>query len=205
VVGTAPSTPDGSFRPQQNINGKGRMNTGATIVKVLDRLTDAMAFVAGIIIAFVMLLVSTSVILRQLSDNSLPWNIEISEYALLYACFLSAPWVMRLDAHVRVDFVVERLRRTSETACRCLERVSDGIVCLICLAMGYYGFAVAIDLWQRDVIVTSILNWPKAPLVVIIPIGLTVTLAQVIRRVVERERSKRTCAVAEESGEGVEE
>lgn len=171
-----------------------RMRDNAKVIRVLDWLTNAMAFVAGVIILFVTFLITASVISRILGGDGLPWTLEVTEYSLVYICFLSVPWILKQDAHVKVDFVVERIKKKSERAYANLQRITDLVMAVICIVMTVYGLRVAIGLWQRDVIITSILNWPKAPMVIIIPIGFLVMALQLVRVNTERERKRRARA-----------
>ncbi len=176
------------------------MNSNSKVVRVLDGITNMMAFLAGAVIFLVTLLITASVVSRIVGGDGLPWTLEITEYSLVYACFLAVPWVLKQDAHVRVDFVVERIRKRSEKAHANLQRVTDLVMAIICAVMTYYGIKVALSLWERNVIITSILNWPKAPMIAIIPIGFLVALAQLVRVSAERERNRRSAlrAAAEE-------
>ena len=80
-----------------------------TVIKWVDGIIDGMAAVAGLLLVFMMFSICYEVVLRYFLFSPLTWVTEISEYILLYATFLGAPWVLKKDAHVKVDIVLARL------------------------------------------------------------------------------------------------
>jgi TRAP-type C4-dicarboxylate transport system permease small subunit len=73
--------------------------------------------------------------------------IEAVEYAILAATFLSAPWVLYLGQHVRVDLVVSSL---SAAASRRVDIAVNVIGFAICVALLYYGARVAHEAYALD-------------------------------------------------------
>ncbi len=172
------------------------MRGNVKAIKALDWLANAMAFLAGVITLAVTFLITASVVSRITGGSGLPWVLELTEYALVYICFLSVPWILQQNGHVRVDFVLERIRKRSDAAYRYMQIVTDIAIAIICILMAVYGIKIVSSLWQRQVIISSILNWPKAPIIIIIPIGFIVMATQLVRVNIERERKRRLTAVA---------
>ena len=58
---------------------------------IFDYTLNALAFIAGLLLAFLMLSIAVEVILRFITGHSvLWWAVETSEYILLYFTFLAA-------------------------------------------------------------------------------------------------------------------
>lgn len=127
-----------------------------------------MASLAGILIIFIMLSVSVNVLMRYVLDKPLSWVIELNEYALLYITFLASAWVARKDAHVKVDIVMNWVGPKAKTV---LTLISALICFIVMVVIVIQGVEVAWDLFKRGVYNPTLLMFPKAPLVAIIPVG----------------------------------
>jgi len=136
--------------------------------RVFDSVTDAMARVCDLILMFLMLSVCADVVLRYFFNRPQAWIVEISEYLLLYITFLGAAWVLSKEGHVIVDIVITR--------------VSPKIRAFVYLVIFYFGSIETLDLFKRGVPNPSVLEFPKAPLVAVIPFGSFFFAVQFIRR-----------------------
>ena len=76
---------------------------------LFGKLTAALALVGSALLFAMMLMICADVGLRSLRVGSVPWANEVSEYILYAATFLSAPWLLRLGRHVRLDLVLRAL------------------------------------------------------------------------------------------------
>jgi TRAP-type C4-dicarboxylate transport system permease small subunit len=63
------------------------------------------------------LLIVADVGLRSLGAGSLQFVLEAVEYCLLLSAFFGAPWILKLDGHVTVDFLVQALPARAARAC----------------------------------------------------------------------------------------
>ena len=73
------------------------------LLRILDRIEDAMSFGAILLLAAITAAVCLEVFMRYVLNDPLVWVVEFSEYALLYICFLGTAWALREGNHVRVD------------------------------------------------------------------------------------------------------
>lgn len=109
------------------------------IFKSLDaafgRLYDAIGTLVGLVIAGFVIGISVDLFLRFVGLGTLAGVQEIIEYALFAGVFLTAPWLLRLGAHVRVDLLLSSLPRQ---ALLLLERAIDVLGCVICIAMAWF-------------------------------------------------------------------
>ena len=62
---------------------------------LFDRTMNAMAFLAGVILIFIMLSVCLEVILRDVFDAPQMWVTQVTECLLLYITFLGSAWLLR--------------------------------------------------------------------------------------------------------------
>lgn len=103
---------------------------------LFDRLLNALAWIAAAILAAATLAVGLDVLVRVTRLGSWPWVTEATEYGMMIATFLGAPWVLRESAHVKIDFVLERmnprLRRFADWAANLIGLV----ICAVVLGFG---------------------------------------------------------------------
>ena len=77
--------------------------------RALDRIENAMAAMAIMLLVGITCAVCLEVFMRYVVNQPLTWVVELSEYALLYICFLGTAWALRNDNHVKVDIVLNTL------------------------------------------------------------------------------------------------
>lgn len=142
---------------------------------VLTRVNGLLAFIAAIMIVFMMLAICYSTLVRFFWDASVPWVVEISSYLMLYITFLCIAWLQAQDGHVRIDLLTARLGVRGRA-------VLDVITSLGGVAVGLFlawkGALVTLDYFQRDVTVIGIVNTPQFLLIGIMPVGGILLLLQ---------------------------
>lgn len=163
---------------------RGRKTQGGVLMfviggHVVNRILDLCALVAGGIIAFTVLSISWGVFARYVLHSPVAWTLEINEYGLLFVTFLAAPWVLHHDKHVRVDLVLNSLK----------PRVRAGVMVwnsavgvVVSLLIAYYGTLVTIDLIERGVHNSTLLEVPKGPLVAVVPFSCLLLGVEFLRQ-----------------------
>ena len=106
------------------------------IIKWVDGIIDGMAAIAGLLLVFMMFSICYEVVLRYFLFSPLTWVTEISEYILLYATFLGAPWALKKEAHVKVDIVLARLGFKTQ---RIVNMATSLIGIGVCLVLVWFG------------------------------------------------------------------
>lgn len=156
--------------------------------RVFDFAIDKMARLGDVILMFLMLSVCADVILRYFFNRPQAWVAEISEYLLLYITFLGAAWVLKNEGHVIVDVLVAQVSPKTRAVCGVISSVIGTFVLLVIL---WFGTLETLDLFKRGVHNPSVLEFPKAPLVAIIPFGSLFFMIQFLRRTFGFLRSMR--------------
>ncbi|MEQ8348727.1 MAG: TRAP transporter small permease [Sneathiellaceae bacterium] len=116
------------------------------------RVYGVIGALVGISIGLFAVAISLDLILRLLGWGNLPGMQEIVEYVLYIGVFLAAPWVLRLNAHIRVDLLVGALPDGARVA---VERALDLAGIVICALLFWYGLrnllsAKAVGAMQYD-------------------------------------------------------
>lgn len=144
---------------------------------------------AALVILFTMGAVILEVVMRYLLQRPTSWVLEVVEWCQVWMTFLAAAWVLRKEAHVTMDMVSARLKPKPRAV---LGIVTSSLGALICLTMVWFGSQVVWDHFVRGVVQASVLRAPKAPLLLIIPVGFLLMFLQFLRRVRGLVRASRS-------------
>ena len=79
------------------------------IWSALDRAITAMMALGAAIIIIDMLAVSVDVILRYSIGFTYTGLFELTEYSLLWITFLATAWLLKINGHIRLDLILDRL------------------------------------------------------------------------------------------------
>ena len=151
-----------------------------------DRILGIFVALACIILALVMLSVCLEVFLRYFLNRPQVWVVELSEYALLYITFLGAAWVLKGDGHVTVDLFTSLMGSKSRAVCS----LASFIVCfMVSIILAVYGIRVTWDHFSQGIYNPTILEIPKAAILLVIPLGGITLLIQSIRGALKSLRS----------------
>jgi len=157
---------------------------------IFDRVISVFAFLAGILIAYAFLSVCLEVILRYFFHRPQVWVIETAEYSLLFITFLGTAWVLRNGGHVRVDVVLNQFKPQTQASINISTSIIGAIVCLV---LAWYTGQLAWDYFQRGVYTIKMLDFPKGPLLAVIPVGFFLLFIQFLRRTYGYLQGRRVC------------
>ena len=144
---------------------------------IFEFVISAFLFMSGVLLTLIMLAVCTDVVMRYLFNRPIFWVAELSEYSLLYITFLGTAWLLKQGGHVKIDLFTSRLAPKKRER---LAIVSGMIGIFISVVFTYYGFKVTWDLFVRGVFNPTLLEFPKGPLIAVIPIGFFLLLIQFV-------------------------
>ena len=147
---------------------------------IFVKLTGSLSFLAGVLLLFMTLSVSYTVITRYLHLNPPIWTIQVSEYILLWITFLATAWLLRKGGHVRIDAVVGRLSPKTQRILNIIVSIFGAVVCAV---IAWFGGQNTWDLLQRGIIDVKTIDVPKFALFSVIPLGSFLLLVQFIRNV----------------------
>ena len=145
---------------------------------VYDKVINFLMAISAVLIIFITLAVAADVLSRYIFNVTYVALFEISEYSLLWITFLGTPWIMRNNGHVRVDLVVSHLGKKQRT-------IMNFVASVICTLMLLLLFIISARLNLNDFLtnyaLTGILQPPKWPLEIIVPIGFLLLALQMLR------------------------
>lgn len=159
------------------------------VIKIFDRILDITAIIAGIIVIFLMISVSMEVILRYFFRHPTIWVTEIAGYGIVYIPFLVAAWVLKRDAHVRMDLVLSRLSPKNQCLLNAITFFAGAIICFI---LTYFG--VKATLYYVGHFTPTPLMMPKSLIIAVIFVGSFLLFVQFVRRAYGYMKSWTTAA-----------
>jgi C4-dicarboxylate transporter DctQ subunit len=154
------------------------MNLLRKALGAFDRTINFMAFLAGLLLGLLMLIVCYEVVMRYVFRAPSGWVVEICEYMLLYTTFLGTAWLLKVDGHIRVDIVFAGLTPVIQ---RVFSMATSLMGAVSCSFLFLYGLSNTLHHLHEGTLVIQTLNTPKWMLMAIIPIGSVLLVIQFLR------------------------
>ena len=150
------------------------------MLKAFERVLEFFCSIFAVVLGALIFLMCLDIAIRNFRIGSLPWLIELTEYALYAGTFLAAPWVLRLGSHVRVDVVLTSVPK--RWAVR-LERFIDLVGLGISLVLVYYGALAVWDAWSSNLVARKTWDFEEWLLLVPIPVSGVLLAVEFVLRV----------------------
>ena len=153
------------------------MKLFSMVTRIYERTIDIAAFLAGVLLIFLMLSVTLEVTLRYFWGRPTSWVVEIAGYILLFITFLVAAWVLKREGHVKMDLVLSLFSMKTQSL---VNAITSLISALICLVLTWVGAKAA--LYFIGYQTPTVLMLPKSMIISIIFIGSFLLFIQFLRR-----------------------
>jgi C4-dicarboxylate transporter, DctQ subunit len=140
----------------------------AMVAALYRRLLEALAVVAGVMLAALAFAIVLDVIVRNLGLQPPAHTLTLTEYGLLYLTMLAAPWLVREKGQVYIELVTAALRPRARFW---LTRVVYALCVLTCTVIFWFGLEVTIDHFQRQVTDVRSFDMPRWLLSASIPLS----------------------------------
>lgn len=149
-----------------------------TVALLYRRLLEALAAIAGVMLAAMALAIVADVILRNLGFQPPGHTFTLTEYSLLYVTMLAAPWLVREKGHVHIELITAAL---SPRARFWLTRVVYALCVLTCALIFWVGLEVTIAHYQRGVTDVRSFDMPRWLLTASIPLSFGLMTIEFVR------------------------
>lgn len=146
---------------------------------IFDRLNDLLALMATVLLAFLMLSVTYSVVIRYFWGFTTFGLFEIWQYSLLYIPFLGVAWLLKREGHINMDVVLIRLKPKAQAI---LNGITSILSALTCLALIWGGTLMTWESFRAGHRIIGELFPPEFLILMIIPIGSFLFFIQFLRR-----------------------
>ena len=149
------------------------------LMRLYDRFLALLGLCGGVAIGLMAVMVSLDVLLRNLGVPSMPWLLEVVEYALFIVTFMVAPWVLNKGAHVRVDVLVANL---PGSAARFMNFFANLIGLTATAVLCWHGWRVTEAAFMRGELIFKELVVPEWWLLMFVPLGSLLLVIEFGRR-----------------------
>jgi len=149
------------------------------IAAIFDRMIDGAALLSIIIIAVITVMITVEVITRYFFNIPIPGSVEIGGFALVYITFLGAAWLLRIEGHVRMEFLMSRLGPKTLLVLNVLTSAAGAMVCIV---IAWYSARFTWDAFQKGYFMPTEIKTPVVITTLAIPICSFLLFIQFIRR-----------------------
>ena len=122
------------------------------------RVLDALLLLAALLLLVMTLMIGADVLLRNIGAGGIPPANELSEDSLYLITLLTAPGLLRMGRHIRIDIV---LRVLPQRIGWLLEWIGDLIGLACCLYFVRYGIGVTLASYSSGAISMKTLILPE--------------------------------------------
>lgn len=151
------------------------------LLRLLDTIENVMAAAATMLLVAVTASVCLEVFMRYALNSPLTWVVELSEYALLYICFLGAPWALRNGTHIRIDIFLSAFPQRWRQRFGVLSSLLGLGISLVLLI---WGVVATWDKFQSGAYKATVVEFPGWIVVAVIPLGSLILGLQFLRHLV---------------------
>lgn len=135
---------------------------------LFDKMITALAWLAGIMMVFALLIVCVDVLLRYIFNKPMGWVMETCEYLLLYITFLPAAWILKNESHVKVDIILNRLNVRRQAFVTGITSIIGGLTMLVILI---FSISITLEYYQQKIPSLGNMRLPEFLILMAIPIG----------------------------------
>jgi TRAP-type C4-dicarboxylate transport system permease small subunit len=150
-----------------------------TLSRRFGRLLDGMLLAAGLLLLTMALMTGADVLLRNIGAGGIPPSNELSEDSLYLITLLTAPGLLRMGQHIRIDIV---LRVLPGRIGWLLEWLGDAIGIVCCLYFVWYGTRVAAASYLSGSISMKTLIMPEWWLLAPMPVAFALLALEFVFR-----------------------
>ena len=169
------------------------MKAQRTLLRTWDRLNDVIMILAGVLLWGQMAIVNIEIFSRYLGRPT-TWVAEISSILILWIPFMIGGWVLRKEAHVKMDLLIERLSPRSRALINFVTSLIGVIVMFIVTVAGFLT-----TLYWIGNKTPTMLMLPRSPIIAIIFVGSLLFTIQFFIRALENLNQWRSGQVREMS------
>jgi TRAP-type C4-dicarboxylate transport system permease small subunit len=163
------------------MDGLGKMGTtGRRLSKGFDRILTVTAYTSGIIIVVLMLSMCYEVVMRYFFNAPTKWAADFSGYMQYVLVLLGAAWVLKIDAHTRIDTLLVFFSPRTRTI---INIVTSSIALVACALFLWKGVEATWDAYQRGDFLYREVELPLAPLYAVIPFAFLLVCIEFGRKV----------------------
>ena len=156
--------------------------------RTYGRVLDAMLLLAALLLFVMTLMIGADVLFRNIGLGGIPPANELSEDCLYLITLLTAPALLRMGQHIRIDIL---LRALPSRIGWLLEWLGDALGLICCLYFVWYGAVVTVASYSSGAISLKTLILPEWWLLWPMPVAFVLLVFEFLFRMHRLARSER--------------
>ncbi|MEM6463597.1 MAG: TRAP transporter small permease [Pseudomonadota bacterium] len=136
-------------------------------MRIIDRICDLLALLAGIYLVFIMVGIVFNATARSIGMSGSSHIFTFAEFGLLYIVMGASPWLVREKGHVFIELLTAAVPSRIQPL---LSRCVSGLCVIVCLVLAYYTFLATEKAYQFGDAEMRSLDMPKFLLLGAMPI-----------------------------------
>lgn len=144
-------------------------------MRVIDRVCDFLAIIAGIYLVVIMLGIVFQATARSFGYSGSSHVFTFAEYGLLYIVMAASPWLTRLKGHVFIELFTAAVPRRHALT---VSRVISAVCAIICLVLFWQTLMATERAWRLGDADMRSVDMPKWLLLGAMPICFGLMAAQ---------------------------
>jgi TRAP-type mannitol/chloroaromatic compound transport system permease small subunit len=160
------------------------MNQALALAARIDRLNARFGVLAQWLLLACVAVSAGNALMRYGFDRSSNGWLEIQWYLFSAAFLLAAPWVLRHNAHVRIDLISQRYSERT----RAWIDIFGTLLMLLPLALLIFWFGAfdALDAWQTQEISSDAGGLVRWPIKAIVPLAFLLLILQALSELIRK-------------------
>lgn len=134
---------------------------------IYNCILNAMVWIACSVTAAILLLIVVHVTMRYTLHVAMVWTVQLSEFALVIILSFGMAWLLRDEGHVKVDFLVARLKPRVQAL---VNGVTSAISAAALLILTWYGGKIGYYYFQEGVVEAGV-EFHKGIMIMVLVIG----------------------------------
>ncbi|PVU72069.1 TRAP transporter small permease [Acidilobus sp. SCGC AC-742_E15] len=153
------------------------------IIKLADKLSNISAYLSGILMVLIVILITFEIFLRAFFNTSTLIADEYSAYFFVGVVMLGLAYTLKENSHIRITLISSRLNKKIN---KYLDLSVTLIAVLICSFLLYHSILMAYDTYSLEMTADTIAETPLYLPQLFLPIGFFVFDLQLISYFIRR-------------------
>lgn len=149
--------------------------------RIIDKLTVFTGFIGALAILAAALIVTEGVIVRKVFGQSTIWQIEMSVFLLMYACFVGAAYGQKGEHHLNVDLAIIHLPPKGREI---VLLITSMLSCVICAILAWHSWPMWWEAFANGEVTESFWGPPLWIPYFFLPLGMSLLVLQYLAQIV---------------------
>lgn len=151
--------------------------------KLIDKADNFFGYIAAATLFLMMLLVFLDVFFRNIFGSPIQGTLEMTgEYFMVVVVYFGIGYTLKEDGHVSVEFFEDKIPNILKKP---FEILGNIVALIAVVVLGYSNFLKGIEYFEKDIRSISLLNYPLAPALMIISLGLLFMAIRLVIRLID--------------------